>query len=141
VTKIDFYVMTGGDANDSLSIACRLTEKAARTGTVYLHCVDKLQAATLQEKLWSFRPDAFIPHELASEREPREYVVIGHEVPPGNFHDILINLADETPAVFARFNRLLEIVPAEHNFREASRKKWRFYQDRGYPLEKHDIAP
>jgi DNA polymerase III subunit chi len=139
VTKIDFYVMTGGDANDTLAIACRLTEKAFRSGTVYLHCVDKLQAATLQEKLWSFRPDAFIPHELSSEREPREAVVIGHKAPPENFHDILINLANETPAVFARFDRVLEIVPAEHSFREASRSKWRFYQDRGYPLEKHDI--
>jgi len=133
--------MTGGDANDALAIACRLTEKAVRAGTVYLHCVDKLQAATLQEKLWSFRPDAFIPHELSSEREPREMVVIGHKAPPENFHDILINLANETPAVFARFDRVLEIVPADHSFREASRNKWRFYQDRGYPLEKHDIHP
>lgn len=141
MTNIDFYVMTGGDANDALAIACRLTEKAVRTGTVYLHCVDKLQAATLQEKLWSFRPDAFIPHELASDREPRESVIIGHEEPPESFHDILINLANETPTMFARFARLLEIVPAEHNFREASRKKWRFYKDRGYPLKKHDIDP
>lgn len=141
MTKIDFYVMTGGDANDTLSIACRLTEKAVRAGTVYLQCIDKLQAATLQEKLWSFRSDAFIPHELASEREPRESVVIGHREPPEDFHDIFINLTDETPSVFARFDRLLEIVPAEHHFREASRTKWRFYKDRGYPLQKHDISP
>jgi DNA polymerase-3 subunit chi len=133
--------MTGGDASDTLSIACRLTEKAVRAGTVSLHCGNKLQAATLHEKLWSFRPDAFIPHELASEREPKESVVIGHRSPPENFHDILINLADETPSVFARFDRLLEIVPAEHHFREASRDKWRFYKDRGYPLQKHDISP
>lgn len=141
MTQVDFYVMSGGDQTDAIGIACRLTEKALRAGTVYLHCQDKLQASTLHEKLWSFRSDAFIPHELHSDREPQETVVIGYREPPESFHDIFINLANETPSVFARFERLLEIVPAEHSARDASRQKWKFYKDRGYPLNSHNIAP
>ena len=141
MTKIDFYVMSGGGPDDALQIVCRLTEKALKAGTVYLHCQDKLQAATLHEKLWSFRPDAFIPHEQHSGTMPKEPVVIGYQEPPESFHEILINLAIETPPVFARFERLLEVVPAEHDARGASREKYRFYKDRGYPLETHDINP
>lgn len=143
MTQVDFYVMSGGSQDDAILIACRLTEKAVRAGKVYIHCQDKLQAATLHEKLWSFRPDAFIPHEQHSDAntEPLESVVIGYQQPPQSFQDILINLALQTPPVFARFERLLEIVPAEHDARAACRDKYRFYKDRGYPLSKHDIAP
>ena len=141
MTQIDFYVMSGGDLHDAIQVACRLTEKAINAGSVYLHCQEKLQATTLHEKLWSFRPDAFIPHEQSSDTEPQESVVIGYQQPPESFHDILINLALEKPPVFARFERLLEIVPAEHKARAASREKYRFYKDRGYPLSTHDIDP
>ena len=141
MTQIDFYVMSGGDLSDALKVACRLTEKALAKGRVYIHCQDKVQAATLHENLWSFREDAFIPHELHSDnRSPSDNVVIGYQNPPDQFHDILINLALETPGVFARFERLLEIVPAEHHAREKCRQKYRFYKDRGYPLAKHDIG-
>lgn len=141
MTQVDFYVMSGGSLDDAIQVACRLTEKAMRAGKVYLHCQDKLQAATLHEKLWSFRPDAFIPHEQYNGDEPQESVVIGYKEPPTNFNDILINLALQTPPVFARFERMLEIVPAEHDARAASRDKYRFYKDRGYPLLTHDIDP
>lgn len=144
MTQIDFYVMTGGSLNDAIQVACRLAEKAFNKGSVYLHCQDKLQAATLHEKLWSFRADAFIPHEQYGsngETPVQESVVIGYQEPPAEFHEILINLATQTPPVFARFERLLEIVPAEHDARAASREKYRFYKDRGYPLSTHDINP
>ena len=141
MTQVDFYVMSGGDLDDAVLVACRLAEKAIRAGKVYVHCQDKLQAATLHEKLWSFKPDAFIPHEQYSLNEPSESVVIGYEQPPESFQDVLINLAMDTPPVFARFERLLEIVPAEHDARNACREKYRFYKDHGYPLSKHDIAP
>jgi len=141
MTKVDFYVMSGGGLDEAIQVACRLTEKALQAGSVYLHCQNQLQAATLHEKLWSFRPDAFIPHEQSSGKESQEAVVIGYQEPPESFHDILINLALETPSVFARFERLLEIVPAEHDARNSSREKYRFYKDRGYPLMTHDINP
>lgn len=137
--------MTGGSLDDAILIACRLTEKAMKAGTVYVHCQDKLQASTLHEKLWSFRSDAFIPHEISpsisTEKSLSESIVIGYGEPPPGFHNILINLSLETPAVFARFERLLEIVPAEHDARSACRQKYRYYKDRGYPLSKHDITP
>ena len=139
MTRVDFYVMANGGLEDAMGVACRLIEKAVRTGTVYVHCQDEKQVSTLNEKLWSFRADSFIPHEQISTKTPQETVVIGCGEPPENFHNILVNLASATPPVFARFERLLEIVPAEHHARAASRVKYRFYQDRGYPLNKHDI--
>jgi DNA polymerase-3 subunit chi len=34
----------------------------------------------------------------------------------------------------------MEVVGADANERARGRERWRFYRDRGYPLEKHDLA-
>ena len=145
MTQVDFYVMTGGNIDDSLRVACRLAEKASQRGTLYIHTADEQQSLALNEKLWSFRDDAFTPHELFSnengEGAPKEKIVIGHTLPPESFHDIMINLSLEVPNFHGRFERLLEVVPGEHEAREACRKSYAFYRDRGYPLKKHDIQP
>ncbi len=140
MTQVDFYILQGGGEESVLELACKLTERASRTSaTVYVHGRNPDQIAALNEQLWSFRDDAFVPHEICSESGVTERVALGCDHPPEDFQDVLINLADTTPPAFARFTRLLEIVPAEHEARNKSREKWRFYRDRGYPLKNHKI--
>lgn len=146
MTQVDFYVMTGGDIEASIKVACRLVEKASQRGQVYVKTRDEAQTSALQEKLWSFREDAFVPHSVFSHSESggeelAEKVCIGHSEPPIYIEDILINLSLDIPNGYARFERLLEVVPAEHGAREICRKNYVFYRDRGYPLKKHDIDP
>lgn len=141
MTQVDFYVMSGGGLDDSLTVACRLAEKAVRRGNVYMHTADEQQTQLLDEKLWSFRSESFLPHEVAADSAPQEAIVIGHHMPPADFSDVLINLSLEIPDFHGRFMRLLEVVPAEHSAREACRENYAFYRDRGYPLNKLDIDP
>jgi DNA polymerase-3 subunit chi len=49
-------------------------------------------------------------------------------------HQILVNLSTAAPAHFARFERLFEIVSSEDADKSAGRERYRFYQQRGYPL-------
>ena len=143
MTHVDFYVMTGGGVDQSILVACRLAEKACRQHDVYIHTSDEAQTNALNEKLWSFRPDAFVPHEIHSDHKhvSNAKVVIGHMPPPEAQQDVLINLSLSIPRFHGRFKRLLEVVPAEHSAREACRKNYSYYKERGYPLNKHDIAP
>ena len=142
MTQVDFYVMTGGDVEDSLYVACRLVEKAQQKGSVYVHTADESQAHAINEKLWSFREDAFIPHQLVSGDSPAtEKVAIGYQLPPENYYDLMINLSLDVPNFHGRFERLLEVVPGEHEAREKCRQNYAYYRDRGYPLNKHDIDP
>ena len=60
---------------------------------------------------------------------------------PGSENDVLINLASEVPMFFSRFDRVSEIVDADPQVRELGRQRYRFYRDRGYPLESHQIDP
>jgi DNA polymerase-3 subunit chi len=56
------------------------------------------------------------------------------------WHDVLVNLGDGLPAGFARFERLIEVVGGGQDERDRGRERWRFYRDRGYPLEKHELG-
>ncbi len=67
-------------------------------------------------------------------------ILIGHSHTPPAYFDVLINLARETPLFFSRFERLAEIVDEQANNRAAARARYRFYRDRGYPLQHHHIT-
>lgn len=139
MTRIDFYLLASDQPQTRLNYACRLAHKAWGQGRrVYLHCADATQADEVNTLLWSFKPDAFLPHALHSE-QPDEAVVCGSGDDPNPHHDLLINLAHSTPAFFSRFTRMAEIVVEHDDVRVPARERFRFYRDRGYPLKSHQI--
>ncbi|WP_373185324.1 DNA polymerase III subunit chi [Halopseudomonas sp.] len=139
MTRIDFYLLTSASPDLRLDYACRLAHKAWSKGhRVYLNCADEGQAETLDSLLWGFRADAFIPHSLAKE-DAGEAVVCGSGEPPAEHHDLLINLADSTADSFSRFTRMAEIVIEHDPVRLPARERFRFYRERGYPLQTHQI--
>lgn len=141
MTQVDFYVLASGGEDAALEYACRLAEKAWRMGhRIYLYAPDEQRAARLDELLWSFRPDSFLPHARADRAADDETVVIGGGDDPGRHNDVLINLAPEIPDFFSRFHRVAEIVCQDPAWLASSRHRYKFYSDRGYPLVKHDVS-
>lgn len=142
MTRIDFYVLPAGTA-DPLMTACKLCEKAVSQGlAVYLHAAPD-RADALDGALWSFRQGSFVAHEpwrgqpLALPLPP---VLIGEEPPPESHHQVLINLTEEIPPWFSRFERVLEIVCGDEAERARSRARYKRYRDRGFPLQTHELA-
>ena len=139
MTRVDFYVVKSSGAEARLSVAARLTEKALGRGhRVFINCDSRGQLDTLDEYLWRFKPSSFVPHCPASSG-PEEQVVLGFEDAPRSHNDVLINLALAPPSFFARFERVAEVVTQDEDSLQALRDAWRHYQDRGYPLTKHDL--
>jgi DNA polymerase-3 subunit chi len=82
-----------------------------------------------------------VPHCAAGDELAAETPVLiaaGEETPAGCA--LLLNLSGDCPPHFARFERLLEVVPAEEAGRAAGRSRYRFYQERGYKIANHDLA-
>ncbi len=139
MTRVGFYVVQAAESGQRLQVAARLADKAYAQGhQIYINAVDKAQAQALDELLWSFRPASFIPHALTGEPHA-EHVAIGWGQDPGKHSDLLINLQLEIPAFFSRFARVAEVVTQDEDSLAALRNSWRFYQQRGYQLEKHDL--
>ncbi len=139
MTRVGFYVVSDGDAGRRPLVACRLANKAAGRGhRVFLHCSDEDRARQLDDQLWQFRPDAFLPHAVVGE-DAGEAVLIGWGQDPGSHDDLLINLDLTPPPFFPRFSRVAEVVTRDEASLRALRAAWQFYRERGYALEKHDL--
>jgi DNA polymerase-3 subunit chi len=141
MTRVDFYLIeNGGDSRDLA--ACKLIHKAFRLGhRIYLLTRTPQEAAHLDRLLWTFSAGSFIPHGLQSENmDPLPPVVLGSEPPPTSFEDVLITLAAEVPECFSRFQRVAEVVGADLEEKAGARERFRFYRDRGYPPQTHNLS-
>ncbi|MDE0952682.1 MAG: DNA polymerase III subunit chi [Halioglobus sp.] len=139
MTLVGFYVVQAAEPQARLSVAARLADKAFQRGhRIFINAADKAQASELDALLWSFRPASFIPHGLHGQ-ENSESVAIGWGQEPDNHNDLLINLQLGIPSFFSRFQRVAEVVTQDPSSLAALRESWKFYKERGYQLEKHDL--
>jgi DNA polymerase III subunit chi len=135
MTHIGFYQISQGETD--LAFCCRLVDMVYRRGLrIHVHTGDQQTAEKLDELLWSFDDDRFIPHDLYGEDSP---ISIGINEEPEEHQQVLVNLSGQVPEFFGRFDRVAEIVPVDENSRQIARNNYRFYKDRGYSLEYHQI--
>ncbi len=140
MTRVDFYIIGDHSRQNRERILCSLAQKALNQGhRIHIHTADEQQANRLDNLLWTWNDVSFLPHAAVSEASADTPIHIGYNVDEPRFDDILINMADPAPGFFSRFERVLEIVATEPVERERARQRYRFYQDRGYPLSKHDV--
>ena len=146
MTRIDFYILQSQTLEERLDFTCRLTEKAVNQGnTVSIMAQSHAQSHQLDELLWSFKPESFVPHcriDTQDNEQPflkQTPVVICHENPDPDHHDVMINLGKTPPNQFSRFSRLMEIVIQNQQVLQATRESYKFYNDRGYPIFHHKL--
>ena len=141
MTEIDFHFNTP----DKVSYACRLLRKAVGArGARVVVVADAPMLEAVDLALWTFAPAEFIAH-CRSDGEPRMLarspVVLSESgEAPLPHRQVLVNLGLAIPGGFERFDRLIDIVSADDADRQAGRKRWRHYADRGYAIQRHDFA-
>ena len=141
VPRIDFYVLPDQKENGRALLACRLADKAYGLGhTVYLFTASEARAAALDDLLWTFRQDSFVPHEryplMGEEGSP---VLVGTAVPATVEAQVLINLADALPEGFERYDRVVELVDQHPEVLAQSRERFRQYREQGCAPETHKL--
>ncbi len=140
VTEIDFYTQV----QDRLQVTCQLIHKArAKNLRVLVLLANESALKKLDERLWTFQPQSFIPHCRADDPLAADTPVLLmcdlNTTPP---HDeLLINLQADPPIQFTRFSRLIEIVSTADKDKAKARERFRFYRDRGFVLRTHDLSP
>jgi DNA polymerase-3 subunit chi len=140
LTTIDFYILANAPRLGRERVACRLADKAFKQGEpLYIQAASDAQARALDDLLWTFRQMSFVPHGLADEGDAPVMIGSGDGEPPAD-RTLLINLDAVTPVWFSRFERVLEIVDADDERRARGRERFRFYKDRGYPLQTHKLT-
>jgi DNA polymerase-3 subunit chi len=143
MTQVDFYILNDNQPGALPLFTCRLTEKAYRQGhQVYIHADSDGQLRHLDELLWTFRDGSFLPHRIhepGADIGGDQPILLGRAVEPDVPGDVLLNLAEEVPVFFSRFNRVAELVGGDDSQIAAARNRYRFYKDRGYTLNTHNL--
>jgi len=138
--QIEFHILNEAGDIPRLRYACQLIEQAYQQGQrSYVYATDNDQAKRMDEMLWTFRDQAFIPHELSSSTSPahpRIMAVIGTTAnAPAEFQTLMIHLRDELPEDFANFTRVCEVVDADAQHKQLARDRYRMYRDKGCGLQ------
>jgi DNA polymerase-3 subunit chi len=145
MAQVDFYSISQPDEEARLFVACRLVEKAMGQGLkIYIHTDNEKAAMDMDDLLWSFKPESFIPHaivgidvELGDDDEVPVYIGYFDKAPTGA--DLLVNLSKDIPPFHDSFPRIAEIVPNVESAKVNLREHWSTYKAQGYTLEHHQL--
>ncbi|MHC5348972.1 DNA polymerase III subunit chi [Pseudomonas sp. A46] len=137
--RIEFYVLSSANPADRLRAACQLAAKGWRHGLpVLMRCADAAQRDELDQLLWRFRAESFIPHGLI-EDDPDGPVVLALDEAPTVQQGLLINLASSLSPHIEHFSRIIEIVNQEPALLAACRENFRTYRQRGYDPKRVEL--
>lgn len=129
-------------APDRLAAAANwLREAWQRRLSVVVFVPSAETAERLDRLLWIQPATGFLPHCTSSSSLSAETpVVLATDLDRLPHDRCLLNLADELPPGFSRFEELVEIVSTDDRVRLPARERFRHYRERGYPLESRDLA-
>lgn len=137
MTSIRFY----SNADDRLQAAAAWLAASWRKQPVLVYAPDPDVAERLDRMLWIQPATGFLPHCRAeSPLAPQTPVLIAGELESLPQDRCLLNLSNEVPPGFSRFEELVEIVSTADDDRLPARERFRFYRDRGYAVENRNAA-
>jgi DNA polymerase-3 subunit chi len=138
VTRIQFL----HGAPDRLAAAAGWLREAWQRRLAVVVFVPSAEAAErLDRLLWTQPATGFLPHcTSASSLAAETPVVLAADLERLPHDRCLLNLADELPPGFSRFEELVEIVSTDDAVRLPARDRFRHYRERGYALESRDLS-
>ncbi|MEP7155864.1 MAG: DNA polymerase III subunit chi [Betaproteobacteria bacterium] len=138
MTEIKFFF----NVDNKLLFACKLAKKAYDGGRkLVVYAPTRVLADDFDRALWSFSQLSFVPHVKSGHPLAGETpIVIAVDDAGLTHHEALLNLGDEPPPFFSRFDALREVVLADEDDRARARERAKFYRSRGFDVSHMDMA-
>ena len=138
MARVIFYRLP--DVEDQRWV-CRIAEKYFLAGErVFIACPDQATAEALDELLFSFEADSFVPHNLQGEGPTGGAPVeIGWQA-PNNRRSLVINLHPTPPPFALQSATFVELVPVDEQRKAAARERFKHYRAQGHQIETLDLA-
>lgn len=134
MTQIRFYHLESTTLDQALpSLAMKAFEAGKR---ILIKTADVREAARLNDHLWTFHPNVFLPHGTENDKHPdRQPILITAGNDNLNNADMLILTAGaghETPEDFALVCEMLDGRSAAQV--DQGRQRWKTYKEAGHDL-------
>ena len=118
-----------------------LQRKPAGAGAAALvYAPEKEIAERFDRLLWTQSATGFLPHCRADSPLAAETpILITGTLDAMPQQEQLLNLSNELPPGFSRFENLVEVISDEDAVRLPARERVKFYRDRGYEIQFRDL--
>lgn len=140
MAEVSFYILPSESLQERYLFACKLIEKAYRSGHFCYVLTDSAeQSRHLDDLLWTFRAGSFIPHQIYTGEPPgfEKVILIGSLNAPENWQKTLFNLSSHYPDSGPQTERILEILDNSETTKAAGRNRYRQYQQSGMKITTH----
>lgn len=140
-TQVMFYILNDDPNGSSFHHACYQAANAYRNNQrVFIFSENTEQAHRVDELLWSFEPDSFVPHNLAGEGPRGGAPVEISWQAPGSRRPVLINLTREVPNFAGQFSTVIDFVPTDETLKQQARERFRSYRQLGFQVNNQTVA-
>lgn len=150
-TQVMFYLLNdknaeldGSDSTDTSSAfyhACLQASYFYRQNQrVFIYTQDKQSAEKIDEMLWAFDSDSFVPHNLVGEGPKQGAAVeIGNQAPLGR-RPVLINLTSTVPNFANKFQYIVDFVPSNETLKQQARERFKTCRQWGFQVNNQAVA-
>lgn len=101
---------------------------------VFIFTQDQQNAHDIDEMLWTFEPDSFVPHNLIGEGHKSGSPVEISWQAPTNHRPVLINLTNTVPSFANQFTTIIDFVPTDETLKQQARDRFRAYRQWGFEV-------
>jgi len=146
-TQVMFYILSddkqNADANDTSSAfyhACLQASHFYRQNQrVFIYTQDQKVAEQIDELLWAFDNDSFVPHNLVGEGPKQGSAVeISYQAPRGR-RPVLINLSDSVPTFANQFQLIVDFVPSDETLKQQARERFKTCRQWGFQVDNQAV--
>lgn len=148
-TQVMFYLLPDEDKTDASDInastalyhACLQASYFYRQNQrVFIFTQDQKSAEQVDEMLWAFDSDSFVPHNLSGEGPKQGAAVeISHQAPRGR-RPVLINLSSTVPDFASQFQLIVDFVPSDETLKQLARERFKACRQWGFQVDNQAIS-
>jgi len=143
MNRVDFYLLKSSTFSDQIGFCCRLSEKAlAQQNKIHIQTKDTIQSDALNEALWSFKADSFLPHAIGQNLHQDYPITIDSQaldLQSETQKDLLILLCTEIPRNHTYFDRMCVIIPNQESDIQLAREQYKHFKKQGLEVNIHDM--
>lgn len=146
-TQVMFYLLkddgtdeTEKESRSAIYHACLQASHFYRQNQrVYIYAQNQQHAEQIDEMLWAFDSDSFVPHNLVGEGPKQGAMVeIGYQAPQGR-RSVLINLNSDVPNFASQFQFIVDFVPSDETLKQQARERFKTCRQWGFQVDNQAV--
>lgn len=133
-----FYVLESKESAPREAFIAKLVNKIYQESRECdVCCGNDQETQRIDQAIWQFRPEAFIPHAIALDAKAPIQLWPQQVTDP--CEDVLLNLHTDFPENFQLYARTIEVLDQSDALIERGRDRWRQYKALGFEPTVHKI--